>query len=56
MEYKELDTVLLKDGREGTIVAVLGKDLFSVDVGETPETWDNVSVPRADIVKVISCS
>lgn len=56
MEYRELDTVLLRDGREGTIVAILGKDLFSVDVGETPETWDNISVTNADIIKVISHS
>lgn len=51
MEYNELDRVLLKDGREGTIVAVAGPDLLSVDVGDTPETWGNIFVPIDEVVK-----
>lgn len=54
MQFKELDRVLLKDGREGTIVAGTPNGPFAVDVGTTPETWDSIFVEASDIAKIIS--
>lgn len=54
MSYKELDRVLLKDGREGTIVAGAPNGPFMVDVGTTPETWGSIFVEANDIAKVIT--
>jgi hypothetical protein len=50
---KEYDRVLLKDGREGTIVAGTPDGPYSVDVGDTPETWGNIFVTQDEIQKVI---
>lgn len=54
MEAKELDRVLLKDGREGTIMAGAPNGPFQVDVGTTPETWDCIEVPADQIEKVLT--
>ena len=51
---KQYDAVLLKDGRRGAFVAVYGdQDIFDVDVGSSPKDWDNITVKRDDIEKVI---
>jgi hypothetical protein len=53
--YKEYDMVLLKDGREGTIMSICGGcGEYSVDVGTTPETWDNIFVTEDQIEKVLT--
>ncbi len=50
---EQFDGVLLKDGMEGCVVEVYGdQELFDVDIGDSPETWDNISVKREDIVKI----
>lgn len=50
----QYDHVVLKDGREGCAVEVLGdQDVFIVDVGSSPADWDTISVKRDDIVKVV---
>lgn len=51
---EQYDHVVLKDGREGCAVEVFGdQELFFVDVGSSPKDWDNITVKREDIVKVI---
>jgi hypothetical protein len=53
--YQELDRVLLKDGREGTIMSNCGGcGEYFVDVGTTPETWDNIHVTEDQIEKVLT--
>ena len=49
-EYKEFDTVKLKDGRIGTIVDKLGPD-YVVDVGDKEEDYDTILVSEEDILK-----
>jgi len=48
MERKLYETIKLKDGREATIVEILGSD-YIVDVGSSPEDWDTILV-KADEV------
>lgn len=54
MEIKENDRVRLNDGREGTIVCVCepGK-LYSLDIGTTPETWNNIFIKHEEIKELI---
>jgi len=48
-----LDVVLLKDGREATIVEKFSETDFLVDVGSSPEDWDTISATLEDIEKII---
>jgi hypothetical protein len=53
-KIEQYDIVLLKDGREGCAVEILGdQDLFLVDIGSSPEDWDNIDVKREEIEKVL---
>ena len=48
---KQYDTVRLRDGREGTVVEVLGGgERFLVDVGTSPQDWETIDVPRCEII------
>lgn len=50
-KIKQYQDVILKDGREGCVVEILGdQELFLVDVGSSPKDWDNITVKREDIV------
>lgn len=52
---KQYDEILLKDGRTGCVVEVLGKqDVFIIDVGSSPDDWETVEVKRDKIDKIIS--
>lgn len=57
MEYtkklKQYDSIILKDGRRGTVVEIWGKDGLSVDVGSSPTDWDNIEITWDDIVQII---
>lgn len=54
MKFKEFDTVLLKDGRKGDIMEILGdQEEFIITVGEGPENWEDVVVTFNDIEKAI---
>lgn len=53
MEFKELDDILLKDGRIATVMSIAGKDLLCVDIGDTPETWDNIFISTDEVVKIL---
>lgn len=53
MELKEFDRVMLKDGREATIMDSLGAD-YVVDVGEGEEDFDTILISAEKIEKVLS--
>lgn len=55
--YDEIETV---DGKRGCVVDRYGNedrgddDLFVVDVGDSPSTWETIDVRRKDIKRVIT--
>lgn len=52
-KYKEFDEILLKDGRTGAIVEVLGDGaLYLVDVGNSPKTWKTIEATDDDIERL----
>lgn len=56
MQIKEFDTVLLKDGREGSVMEAFDNKAFIVDVGSSTEDWETISVTINEIEKVIQHS
>lgn len=54
MKVKKLDVVLLKDGREATILEVFGKgEAYMVEItGEQEETLDTPVIEEGDIDKI----
>lgn len=53
MEVKEFDAVLLKDGREASIVEAFENKAFIADVGNSPKDWETISITIDDIEKVL---
>ena len=53
MSIKQFDTVLLKDGRTAAVMEVFENKAFLVDVGDSPENWDTISIIIDDIEKVL---
>lgn len=53
-KLKQFDTVLLKDGRAGTITDIFPPDGLFVDVGYSPLSWDNITCTTDDVTKVLS--
>lgn len=53
MKIKQYDTVLLKDGRNATIVETLGDEAFIADIGSGPDDWDTIDITLDMIDKVI---
>ncbi len=53
MVIKEFDTVLLKDGREASVVEVLSDHDFIADIGDSPADWATIDITLDDIEKVI---
>lgn len=56
MVIKEFDTVLLKDGREASIVEAFENKAFIADVGGSPKDWETIDITIEDIEKVIHTS
>lgn len=56
MVVKQYDTVLLKDGREASIVEVFENKVFIADVGSSPKDWETIDITIEDIEKVIHTS
>ena len=56
MVVKQYDTVLLKDGREASIVEVFENKVFIADVGSSPKDWGTIDITIEDIEKVIHTS
>ena len=55
MDNKQYDTVLLKDGRTGSVVEVFPDDSLIVDVGSSPADWETLYDKTVDdIEKVIN--
>jgi hypothetical protein len=50
---KQYDTVLLKDGREASIVEAFDNKVFIADVGSSPKDWETIDVSIDDIDKII---
>lgn len=51
---EEFDVVLLSDGRKGTVVEIMGDQVwFMVDIGSSPADWETIDVDRDQIVKVV---
>ena len=46
--YQQYETVLLKDGRDATIVEILGPGAYIADVGSSPEDWDTIWLLKDD--------
>lgn len=53
MKIHEFDTVLLKDGREASIVEVLSDTTFIADIGTSPKDWETIDVTLDMIERVI---
>ncbi len=53
MIVKQYDTVLLKDGREASIVEAFDNKLFIADVGNSPKDWETIDISIDDIDKII---
>ncbi len=49
---KQYDVVKLKDGRIATIVEMF-ETACIVDVGDSPENWETITVAKEDIEKEI---
>ena len=57
MKIKECDTVLLKDGREGSVMEVFPDGSLIIDGGNSPENWETLyDKTVADVEKVIYSS
>jgi hypothetical protein len=53
MRLKELDNVLLKDGRTATIMDA-SSSTYIADVGHSPETWDVAYFDDDDIERKLT--
>ena len=53
VKIKQYDTVLLKDGRKGTVVEKWSETDFEVDVGSSPADWETITVTINEIEKVL---
>lgn len=56
MIVKQYDTVLLKDGREASIVEAFENKVFIADVGSSAKDWDTISITISDIEKILHTS
>ena len=56
MVVKQYDTVLLKDGREASIMEAFENKAFIADVGSSPKDWETIDITIEDIEKVIHTS
>ncbi|WP_197035784.1 hypothetical protein [Lachnoclostridium phytofermentans] len=53
MQVKQYDSVLLKNGREASIVEKFSETEFLADVGSSPVDWDTIAITVDQIEKVI---
>ena len=53
MKINQYDEVLLKDGRQATIVEVFSEKVFLADVGDSPKNWETIDATIDDIESVI---
>lgn len=53
MKIEQYDTILLKDGREASVVEKFSDTAFLADVGSSPEDWETISITLDMIDRVI---
>lgn len=53
MDFREYDYILLKDGRTASVMAIAGDNLLCVDVGDSPEDWDNIFISTDEVEKIL---
>ena len=53
MDIKQYGEILLKDGRTGVIVEIFGETDFLVDIGDSPEDWETISITIDEIERVL---
>lgn len=53
LKIEQYDTVLLKDGREGSVVEKFSETNFLVDVGTSEKDWDTIDIKLEAIEKVL---
>lgn len=57
MTINQYDEIRLSDGRDGCVVEILrapdGEVAYLVDVGDDPDTWDNILVTADQIQRVL---
>ncbi|MBA4697830.1 MAG: hypothetical protein H2212_15050 [Ruminococcus sp.] len=57
MKVQEFDTVLLKDGRRGSVMEVFPDGSLIVDIGSSPEDWETLYDKTIhDIEKILTVS
>lgn len=56
MIIKQYDTVLLKDGREASVVEAFENKVFIADVGSSPKDWETIDITIDDIERVLRTS
>lgn len=50
-DIKMFEHVKLKDGREGAVIEILGEqEVFLIDIGDSPSTWETIQADREEIV------
>lgn len=52
MQIEQYDAVLLKDGREATIVEKFSETAFLADVGSSPEDWETIDITLEDVERI----
>ena len=53
MQINQYDTILLKDGREGSVVETFDNSEFIIDIGDSTKDWETITVTIDEIEKVI---
>lgn len=53
MKIKEFDTVLLKDGRTGSVMEVFPDGSLIVDVGNSPKDWETLYDKTVDDIEKV---
>lgn len=49
-QIEMFEHVMLKDGREGAVVEILGEgDSFLIDIGSSPADWETIYATRTEI-------
>lgn len=53
MEVKEFDTVILKDGRQASVMEVFPNGSLILDVGSSPDDWETLYDKTLDDVSKV---
>lgn len=56
MEVKEFDTVILKDGRQASVMEVFPNGSLILDVGSSPDDWETLYDKTLEDVRMVVMS